>query len=70
MDFKDKVLTQKIIGYAFKIYSTLSKDFLKEKRFILNVIFKFIQSILKHPVRVLLGKSTTYYCPPNFAEEP
>ena len=50
MDFKDKALTQKIIGCAFKVYSSLGKGFLKIEHMNLNVIFRFIQSILKHPV--------------------
>ena len=30
MDFKDKELTQNIIGCAFKVHSTLGKGFLKK----------------------------------------
>jgi len=57
---KDKELTQKIIGYAFKVYSTLGKEFLKKERMNMNVIFRFILFILKYhvnPVRVFLRKS-------------
>ncbi len=46
MGFKDKELTKKIIERAFKIHSILGKEFLENERMILNVIFKFILSIL------------------------
>ena len=80
MDFKDKELTQKIIGCAFKVHSTLGKGFLEKVyenalvieltkldkvKFLFNVMFRFIQSILKHPVnpvRVFLGKATLSCC--------
>ena len=61
MDFNDKALTKNIIGCAFKIHSTLGKGFLKYERKIFNVIIRFIQFILNHPVNpvsVFLEKAT------------
>ena len=50
MGFKDKVLILKIIGCAFKEHSTLGNGYHENERMNLNVIFRFILSILKHPV--------------------
>ncbi len=64
MDFKDKEFTQRIIGCAIKIHITLNKEFLKIDDMNMNVIVRFILSILKYPVnpvRVFLEKATPSY---------
>ena len=60
MGFKDKALTQKIIGCAFKIHSTLGKGFIKNERMILNVIFRFILFILEYPVNPVIYMDVVY----------
>jgi len=58
--FKDKEVTEKIIGCEFKIHRTLDKGVLKKERIILNVIFRFILSILKHPVNPVIYMDVVY----------
>ncbi len=75
MDFKDKELTPQIIGCAFKVHSTLGKGFLEKVyenalvieltkldkvKFLFNVMFRYIQSILKHPVNPVIYMDVVY----------
>ena len=73
MDIKDKTLTQKIIGCAFKVHNILGKGFLNNERINLNVIFRFILPILKYPVNpvsVFWEKRLLAIAPTNYTDEP